>query len=74
MFAVRFSDEIDARLKKLSNETNRSRAFYVRQAVEQFLDEYEELYLAEKRLIDFRSGRGKSIPLSEVMKEYDMAS
>jgi RHH-type rel operon transcriptional repressor/antitoxin RelB len=36
------------------------------------LDDLEDIYIAEKRLADIRAGRVKTIPLEEVMKEYDM--
>lgn len=74
MFAVRFPDEIDARLKRLSRETNRPMSFYVRDAVAKYLDDFEDLYLAEKRFIDYRAGRSNTIPLSEVMKQYAVES
>ena len=32
----------------------------------------EDLYLAEKRLIDLRAGKSDTIPLAEVMKQYGL--
>lgn len=74
MIAVRLSSEIEARLDALAKATGRTKTFYVREAVLQHLDDLEDIYLAEKRLEDIRAGREKTIPLSQVMKRYDMES
>ncbi len=37
------------------------------------LDDLEDLYLAEQRLLDNRAGRSESVPLEEVMKRYGLA-
>ena len=33
-------------------------------------EDLEDIYLAEKRLTDIRSGRTKTIPLEKVMRRY----
>jgi RHH-type rel operon transcriptional repressor/antitoxin RelB len=37
------------------------------------LDDFEEVYLAEQRLIAYRAGQSKAISLEDVMREYGMA-
>lgn len=73
-YSIRLPHEVENRLKKLSEQTGRSQAFYVKEAIFECLDHMEEVYLAEKRLEDIRAGRTQTIPLEEVMKHYDMES
>jgi RHH-type rel operon transcriptional repressor/antitoxin RelB len=72
MLAIRLPEEIEKRLDALAKETGRTKSFYVREAILEHLDDLEDIYIAEKRLADIRAGRVKTIPLEEVMKEYDM--
>jgi predicted DNA-binding protein len=38
-----------------------------------FTDKFlEDLYLAEQRLADIRAGKAQTIPLEELMKDYDL--
>ena len=73
-YSIRLPHEIEARLESLSMQTGRSKSFYVKEAILDRLDDIEDIYLAEKRLEDIRSGRTKTIPLQEVMKLYGMDS
>jgi RHH-type transcriptional regulator, rel operon repressor / antitoxin RelB len=72
MLAVRLPTEIETRLDNLAKSTGRTKTYYVREAILEHLDDLEDLYLAEARLAEIRSGRVKTIPLEEVMKEYGM--
>lgn len=74
MLAVRLGPEIQARLTALATATGRTKAFYVREAILEHLDDLEDIYLAEKRLEDLRAGRSHSVPLEEVMKRYGLES
>lgn len=40
------------------------------EANREHLDDLEDLYLAEKRLIEIREGKAGTIPLGEVMKRH----
>ena len=42
------------------------------QAIENQLDDLEDLYLAERELEEIRSGKSIPVPLAEVMKRYGM--
>ena len=70
MLAIRLPAEVEARLEALAQATGRTKTFYARQAILEHLDDLEDLYLAEQRLIDIRAGRSQTIPLEEVMKRY----
>ena len=71
-YSIRLPHEIEERLEKLSAQTGRNKAFYVKEAILDHLDDIEDVYLSEKRLGRIRSGRTQTIPLQEVMKRYDM--
>ncbi len=72
MIAVRLPAEIESRLEALAKATGRSKSFYVREAILEHLDDLEDLYLAEQRLIDIRAGRSQPIPLEDVVKRYGL--
>ena len=72
MIAVRLPEEIEARLTELARRTGRSKTFYVREAIQEHLDDLEDLYLAEQQMTEIRAGHLKTIPLEEVMKRYGL--
>jgi RHH-type rel operon transcriptional repressor/antitoxin RelB len=72
MLAIRLPEEIETRLESLAQVTGRSKTFYAREAILEYLDDMEDLYLAEQRLIDIRAGKSPTLPLEEVMKRYGM--
>lgn len=71
-YSIRLPHEIEERLEKLAAQTGRNKAFYVKEAIMEHLDDIEDIYLAEKRLELIRSGRVQTTPLQEVMKRYGM--
>jgi len=70
MVAVRLSDDIEERLEKLAKKTGRTKSYYVRQAIIEYLEDLEDYYLAEERLKSF--DESKTIPLEEITKQYDL--
>ena len=70
MLAIRLPTEIERRLEKLAKKTGRTKSYYVRQAILEYLEDLEDYYLAEERIKSF--GEAKTIPLEEVMKRYDV--
>lgn len=70
MLAIRLPAEVETRLEALAQATGRTKTFYAREAILEHLDDLEDLYLAEQRLIDIRAGRSQTVPLEEVMKRY----
>lgn len=61
MLAIRLPVEIESRLETLAKATGRTKTFYVREAILEHLDDLEDLYLAEQRLIDLRAGKDEVI-------------
>ena len=72
MLAVRLPSEVESRLEALSRATGRTKTFYAREAILEHLDDLEDLYLAEQRLIDIRAGRAETVSLEAVMQRYGM--
>lgn len=73
MLAIRLPEEIEARLDNLAKRTGRSKAFYAREAILAYLDDLEDLYLAEqvKRRID--GGEERTSSLDEIEARLGLA-
>ena len=72
--ALHLPDEVDQRLNRLANRTGRSKTFYMIEAIREHLDDLEDLYLAEERLIDIQAGKSQAVPLEEVLELYGLES
>ena len=70
--SLRLPDDVSQRLQNLAQITGRSKTYYMVEAIREHLDDLEDLYLAEQRLIDIRSGKTQTVPLEEVMKRYGL--
>lgn len=71
---LRLPDDVAARLQQLAELTGRSKTFYMVEAINRHIDDLEDLYLAEKSLIELRAGRSQTVSLENVMKRYGMKS
>ncbi|MBU2754731.1 TraY domain-containing protein [Acidithiobacillus sp. CV18-2] len=72
MLAIRLPAEVEIRLEALAKATGRTKTFYAREAILEHLDDLEDLYLAEQRLMDIRAGKTQTVSLEEVMKRYGL--
>jgi RHH-type transcriptional regulator, rel operon repressor / antitoxin RelB len=72
MLAIRLPPEIETRLDALSKATGRTKTFYAREAILEHLDDLEDIYLAEQRLVALRSGKTKAVPLQAVLKRHGL--
>lgn len=72
MLAIRLPDKIEKRLARLAKQTGRTKTYYAREAILQYLDDLEDIYLAQKELEAIRSGRSKTVPLEKVMQLYGL--
>ncbi len=70
--SIRLPHDVDARLTALSAKTGRSKTYYVTEAICEHLDDLEDLYLAERELVEVRAGRSVPISLQEAMSEYGL--
>ncbi len=65
MLAIRLPAEVENRLEALARATGRTKTFYAREAILEHLADLEDLYLAEQRLLDIRSGKTQTVPLED---------
>lgn len=57
LLSVRIENVLGERLERLAQDTHRSKSFYVKEALMKYIDNLEDIYIAEKRLEDLRAGR-----------------
>lgn len=70
--SVRLAPETEKRLDVLAKKTGRTKAFYLRQLIENGLDEMEECYLALEVLERIKSGKEKTYTAAEVRKRLGL--
>lgn len=70
--SLRLPTELVERLSHLAESTGRSRTYYMQEAIKQYIDDLEELYLAEQALLNVRAGKEDTIPLEVLIKEYEL--
>ncbi|MFN8509193.1 MAG: DUF6290 family protein [Deinococcaceae bacterium] len=71
--SVRLSEEMERRLNQLSERTGRSKAYYIREAIGEHLDDLEDAYLAEAVLSRIRRGEERLWNLEDVEKHLGLA-
>lgn len=72
MLAIRLPVDIEARLEVLAKATGRTKTFYAREAIVSHIEDLEDLYLAEQRLLAHRAGESDAIALEDLMKRYGL--
>jgi RHH-type transcriptional regulator, rel operon repressor / antitoxin RelB len=70
--SIRLEPEVEARLDALAAKTGRTKAFYLRQLIEDGLDDIEDYYLAQATLERIRRGEEKTYPLEQVMRDLGL--
>ena len=70
MLAIRLSPDIEERLDQLSKKTGRTKTYYAREAIVEYLDDLEDYYLAVDRL----KSPGRRWTLEEVEQELGLGN
>ena len=70
MVGVRLGEKTEERLAHLAQMTGRSKSYYLKQAVEKFLDEREEYLIAISELEKVHQGES-TIGIKELMKRIE---
>jgi RHH-type rel operon transcriptional repressor/antitoxin RelB len=70
--SIRLEPEIEARLDALAARTGRTKAYYLRQLIENGLDDLEDYYKAVEVSERIRRGEEKTYPLAEVMRDLGL--
>jgi len=73
MLAIRLPGEIEKRLADLAKATGRTKTYYVRAAILEYLDDLEDIYLAEKRLGNHYAGKSRAFTIDEVERDLGLA-
>jgi RHH-type rel operon transcriptional repressor/antitoxin RelB len=63
MLALRLPPDIEARLDALAKRTGRTKSQYAREAIVEYIDDLEDLYLAQKRFALIEKGKSKTLSL-----------
>lgn len=69
LLSVRIEDVLGERLERLAQNTHRSKSFYVKEALMKYMDNLEDIYIAEKRLEDLRDGRETLISSQDMWQD-----
>ena len=72
--SLRLPEEVSKRLESLAEITGRSKTFYMIEAIRAHLDDLEDLYLSEQRLIASRAGKSKTYTLAEVEQSLGLGA
>jgi RHH-type transcriptional regulator, rel operon repressor / antitoxin RelB len=70
MLAIRLPTEIEERLASLAKRTGRSKTYYAKEAILQYMDDLEDIYLAVERL----ENAGKRWTQKELEQGVDLDS
>lgn len=71
---VRLPDDLQQRLDHLALQTGRAKSFYVKEALQNYLEDLEDLLLANAVLERVRSGKEKTYSLEDVENELKLES
>lgn len=70
MLAIRLDPETERRLTELAEKTGRTKTYYARAAIEEYIGDLEDYFLAEERMKNFDPA--DAIPLSQVKAELGL--
>ncbi|NLE80052.1 MAG: ribbon-helix-helix protein, CopG family [Rhodococcus sp.] len=69
--SIRLTEEEEERLDSLARRTGRSKSFYVRTALREYLADLEDAFAADAAIEAFEAGGRRSRPLSSLEAEID---
>jgi RHH-type rel operon transcriptional repressor/antitoxin RelB len=70
--SVRFEPDIEARLNALAKRTGRTKAYYLREMAERYLEDMEDYYAAAEVSERIRRGEEKVYSSAEVRRELGL--
>ena len=68
MLTIRLPESTDERLSRLAKETGRTKSFYVKEALKNYLEDLEDIYLSDKVVDRIRKGEEDVISSEEMGK------
>ncbi len=70
--SIRLAPELERRLDFLASHTGRTKAYYLREIIEQGIEEMEDYYLAAEVLERVRKGKEQVHTAAEVRRELGL--
>jgi len=70
--SIRLERAIEQRLDRLAARTGRTKAYYLREMIENGLDDLEDYYLAAATMENVRKGKEKTHSAREVRKDLGL--
>ncbi len=70
--SIRLAPEIEQRLDYLASQTGRTKAFYLREIIENGIQEMEDYYLAADVLARVRQGKEQVHSVADVRKDLGL--
>lgn len=71
MISLRLPENLENRLNSLAEQTGRTKSYYVREAIEQQIEDMEDAYLAEQALANLKRGKDEIIGHGEFWNDLD---
>jgi len=71
--SIRLDPEIEMRLDRLADQTGRTKAYYLREIIQNGLDEAEEYYLAASLLERVRKGEEEVVTIADLEQDLGLA-
>ncbi|WP_302179088.1 type II toxin-antitoxin system RelB family antitoxin [Parasutterella excrementihominis] len=68
MLTIRLPESTEERLSRLAKETGRTKSFYVKEALKNYLEDLEDIYLSDKVVDRIRKGEEDVISSEEMGK------
>jgi RHH-type rel operon transcriptional repressor/antitoxin RelB len=73
MLSVRISKDMEERLDRLAKKTQRSKGFFVKKALDRYLEDQEDYIDAVAAYEEYLATGKKAKSLEELKKEYDLS-
>lgn len=64
--SIRLDPALDERLAQLARKTGRTKSFYIKQAIQDQIEDLEDLYVARRVAARVESGKERLVPLTEL--------
>ncbi len=69
--SIRLEDDVLQRLSMLAKKTGRTKAFYIREAIQSHLEDLEDAYLSDVAIEGLGAGKDKVISSKEFWREME---
>lgn len=70
-FSVQLPDDIAKRLRNLANHTGRTESYYATEAICQYIQDLEDIYISEKRMKELDSGKVNPLSLDDLTDDVN---